>query len=357
MKNNIIRIAATLFVSQLVIGTSFANVFDDDLMKLQQEQFKLQRQLQQQQFRLQQQQLKLDRQLMEQQSRTQRQLMDQQFKMQRQQWKLESYNRNLNVNSSSSTWAIGSPAFDSMNNIRSQIRIQDYNINPVTNISNRNLIKLHDQQFRIQQQLMRQTFKDQQQLSKIVDNSSKYVTQSLLRRYDQLVPDPSREWNSLKLQSDLLRGTGLYLSTVMLAVSPYSWLDGASTLVGWAREMGPQPAPATLQSTSNILGISSVGRNILRGNNVNAGVGIASLVFSDAGHEILRTRLGPSKTLSDTFHVNSVEISSMGRRIETSGVISIQKTIRYEPDSIPNWGLPDPLKATYSYERRWSLTT
>ena len=51
----IIRIAAILTVSELVIGTSVARVFEDDFMKLKQEQFQPDRQLRQEQFKIQQQ--------------------------------------------------------------------------------------------------------------------------------------------------------------------------------------------------------------------------------------------------------------------------------------------------------------
>jgi len=88
----IIRIAAILIVSQLVIGTSVAGVFDDDLMKLQQEQFELDRQLRQEQFKLQQfqhDQFRLDPQLIRGQFNQMRQYRDsmklqQQFQFQQQ---------------------------------------------------------------------------------------------------------------------------------------------------------------------------------------------------------------------------------------------------------------------------------
>jgi hypothetical protein len=106
MTSKVIRIAATLIALQLIIGVSVANAFDDDFIKLQQQQFKLQ----QQQFKL------------------QRQLMDQQFKMQRQQLRMQdSYSTNLYLNSPSS-WIV-SPSFDPMIDTRSQIRMSELNMN------------------------------------------------------------------------------------------------------------------------------------------------------------------------------------------------------------------------------------
>jgi uncharacterized membrane-anchored protein YhcB (DUF1043 family) len=344
MKSKIIRIVATAIVLPLVIGISVANAFDDDFMKLQQEQFKLQRQLQQQQFRLQQQQSKLDR-----------QLWNQQFKMQQQLRRQESYSSNLNLNTPSPKWYVSSPFSDPMGNVRSQMRTTGFNMNSIRNSSNRDLIKLQAQQFKTQQQLMRQTFKDQQQLSKIMNTSSNYGTQSLLERYNRLVPDPSNEWNSIKLQSDIARGTGLYISTVMFAAGP-SLYGGVSTGVKWIREMWQQPAPTALRWTSRGLGTGGIVRNIYLDDDAGFAGGIVSFGFSELGHHILDT-LGPSMTVSGTFHVNNIDISPMGSRVETSGVIDIRKTVLYNPDSIPNWGLPDPLKATYAYETKWSLTT
>ena len=182
MKSRIVRIAAIVIVVQLLIGTSVANAFDDDFLKLQEQQFKLQRQLMDQQFKL------------------QRQLMDQQFQMQRQLWRLESYNRNLSSYSPPSHWHVGASSFDPMINLRSQIRMQDYNINSLTNISNRDLIKLQNQQFRIQQP-MRQTFKDQQQLSKIIqffiDIYNGSLTAKIFNKESQLMSHFSKE-NSIK---------------------------------------------------------------------------------------------------------------------------------------------------------------
>ncbi len=50
MKSKVIRPGATVVALQLTIGIAVAGAFDDDLMKLQQEQFRLQRQLMKEQF-------------------------------------------------------------------------------------------------------------------------------------------------------------------------------------------------------------------------------------------------------------------------------------------------------------------
>jgi hypothetical protein len=225
-KIKIIRIAAILIVSQLVIGISVAGVFDDDFMKLQQEQFELDRQLRQEQFKLQQQlqqeQFKLQQQLRQQQFRLQqqqftpdrqpmretynqtrqyynsmklqdqqfrfqqlqqdqfrldRQLRDQQFRTQQQLRRQESYSRNLSSYSPSSIRYISTPSFDPMSNIRSQMRASEFRMNPPTNSLNRDFMKLQTQQFRAPQQIMRQTFSDQQRFS----TSPNYMTSSLLR--------------------------------------------------------------------------------------------------------------------------------------------------------------------------------
>ena len=181
MKSKVFKIFKTVILLQFIFGVSIVSAFDDDFLKLQQEHFRLQRQLQEQQYKLRQQ--FMDQQFKEQQQQFElnQQLMNQQFQMQRQLTKLETNIRNLNLNSSLSSLAIGSSPFNSMNNMRSQIRMQDYNINSITNTLNSDLLKLQNQQFRIQQQLLRQTFKDQQQLSKMMNTSSNYMTKSFLQ--------------------------------------------------------------------------------------------------------------------------------------------------------------------------------
>jgi len=78
MKRKIMRMAATAIALQLAIAISATNAFDDDLMKLQQEQFRLQRQLQEQQ-------LDLDRQLTRGQFNQQRQFTNS-MRLQEQPW-------------------------------------------------------------------------------------------------------------------------------------------------------------------------------------------------------------------------------------------------------------------------------
>ncbi len=109
MKSGIIRMTAAVVVSQIVLGISAAHAFDDDFMKLQQERFRLERQLQQQDFRLRQQQARLDRQLSNQQFKMQQQLMKNQFNQPRQfsdtmrlqQFPLEQYHRSPQISPTS----------------------------------------------------------------------------------------------------------------------------------------------------------------------------------------------------------------------------------------------------------------
>jgi hypothetical protein len=144
MKSGINKLVVTLAVLQLIITIPAAGGFDDDLFKLQQEQFKLQRQLQQQELKFQQQQLKFDRQIREQQFRTQQYL-----------WRQESQLNSLNSYSPSFKGYVSTSPFDQMSSMRSQMQTLGFNLNSTTNSQNRELMKLQYTQFRMQPQQLR----------------------------------------------------------------------------------------------------------------------------------------------------------------------------------------------------------